>query len=147
MNLKDLLNDNLIEPFTGTASEIKQKIELARADIQTSKESVKGSSRSVEWAYDQAYNAMLQSGTALMYSMGYRVTKKSGQHHWATEQFLKSECSKIIPSDALIAFGDARNKRHTSVYDQTGTISKSQADYLIIQAEIFVDSIAQKLKL
>lgn len=147
MNLQDLLSEGLIEPFTSNVFQMRQKMEVAREDVITAKDSVKGTARSIEWAYDQAYNAMLQSGTALMYSMGYRAKTNTGKHHWAVEQFLKSECATAIPNDALIAFGDARNKRHRSIYEETGSISKSQAEYLIVQAEIFVTSIASKLKL
>lgn len=147
MNLEDLINDGLIEAFTSNDSEIKQKIKIAVEDVGAAKNSAKGTGRSIDWAYSQAYNAMLQSGTALMFSIGYRPLKKSGKHHWAVEQFLKSQCTKIIPPDALTAFAGAKLNRHESVYDQTGTISKSQAEYLIAQAEIFVSAVKSELKL
>lgn len=137
-SLQDLLSEGLIEPFTSTHEQIEQKIKIAEEDIKTAKISVTGDARSVEWAYTQAYNAILQSGTALMYSENYRPKKSTGKHHWTVEKYVKIEFSGRIPQDALDAFTTARQGRHMTVYEQTGTISRSQAQEIITKAEIFV---------
>ncbi len=147
MSLRDLIDNGLIEAYSSNPLEIKQKMEIAVEDIGASKNSIKDTGRSIDWAYNQAYNAMLQSGYAIMYIMGYRPIKTTGKHHWAVEQFLKSQCTKIIPPDALIAFGTARLNRHEASYDRTGVVSKSQAEYLLVQAEIFVNAVKNELKL
>ncbi|MDE1765973.1 MAG: HEPN domain-containing protein [Thaumarchaeota archaeon] len=146
MNLQDLVNDGLVEEHPGNPLETRQKMDIAVQDVETAKVSIQGTGRSIDWAYNQAYNAMLQAGYAVMYSMGYRPTK-SGKHHWAVEQFLKSECTGVIPPDALTAFGTARLNRHEASYDRTGVVSKSQAEYLIAQAEIFVNAVKNELQL
>ncbi len=147
MSLRDLINEGLIEVSQSTPLEIKQKMEIAKADIESAKTSIKGTQRDVEWAHTQAYNAMLQAGYAIMFSMGYRTIKKSGKHHWTVERFVKSQCTKTIPPDALNAFGGGRLGRHEASYDRIGVISKSQAENLLVQAEVFVKAVKKELNL
>lgn len=142
-----MLDEGLIEQFTSTPSQIKEKMEIAQADIVLAKaDVVNATGRAVDWVYTKAYNAMLQAGTALMYSRGFRPKRQSGSHHFAVERFLKSEFAQDI-ADVLNAFGVARSSRHATVYDQIGTISKSQAEYLIVQAESLVTSTRSILKI
>lgn len=139
MNLQDLLDKNLIEPFVSSSSQIKQKISLAEADMEAAKDTINNkNSRSVEWAYAQAYNVILQTGTALIYSRGHRPKKSTGSHHWAVELYLKSEFKDLIHRNVLTAFGNARQNRNEAVYDQVGLIGKTDAEGLIKDAESFL---------
>lgn len=136
MNLEDLLSKNIVEEFSSSSSQIQQKISLAEADIDAAKDTIIGKNkRSVEWAYAQAYNAMLQIGTALMYSRNYRPKKGTVSHHWAVESYLKSEFKGLIAKNVLAVFGKARQNRHEAVYDQVGLIGKTDAEGLITDTE------------
>lgn len=143
-----MLDEGLIEQFTSTPSQIREKMQIAQADLMLAKADITNAmGRAVDWVYTKAYNAMLQAGTALMYSRGFRPKRQSGSHHFAVEQFLKTEFAQDIAVKVLNAFGVARSSRHATVYDQIGTISKSQADYLIVQAESLVASAKVILKI
>lgn len=84
-SLQDLLDKELIEAFTST-TQIKEKMTIAQADVQLARSKISSASgRDVDWVYAQAYNSMLQAGTALMYSKGYHPKKQSGAHHFAVE--------------------------------------------------------------
>lgn len=143
-----MLDEGLIEKFTSTPSQIREKMQIAQADLILAKaDMTNATGRALDWVYAKAYNAMLQAGTALMYSRGFRPKRQSGSHHFAVEQFLKTEFVQDIAIEVLDAFGVARSNRHATVYDQIGTISKSQADYLIVQAESLIASAKAMLKI
>ena len=147
-SLQDLLDEGLVEEFTSTPLQIKEKMNIAQADVDLAKaDIVNATGRAVDWVYTKAYNAMLQAGTALMYSRGYRSKKRSGSHHFSVERFLKSEFDHDLSADVLNAFGVARSSRHATIYDEIGTISKSQAEYLIAQAESLIISAKLILKI
>ncbi len=80
-------------------------------------------------------NVLLQTGTALMYSHGYRPKRSSGSHHWTVEQYLKSEFKGLIPGNVLTAFGKARQNRNNAVYDQVGLIGRQDTVGLIGDAD------------
>ncbi len=55
MDLQKLLDENLIESFTASSDQIKQKISIAVADLDVARSSINGkNARSIEWAYAQA---------------------------------------------------------------------------------------------
>ena len=138
MSLKNLLNDGSIEKFTSNTSQIKDKMEIAEKDLEAAK--IIGSLKNTktdDTAYKSAYNAILQSCTALMYKKGYR-TKDRSKHHFTTVEFIKIVFSKQIPADAILAFENARSTRNTLQYDTAGIITNSNVMSLIKKATIFV---------
>ena len=64
MSYKALLAKNLIKPFKATNQQIRRQIELARRDLEAAKAMLGVNN---DWAYNIAYNAMLQSIRALMF--------------------------------------------------------------------------------
>jgi len=140
MNLKNLLNDGSIEEFQSNSDQIKDKINIAERDLAAAKKiGALNDSDTDDTAYNAAYNAMLQSSTALMYKNGYR-SKDRSKHHYTTIEFIKIVYSGKIPHDAILAFENARSTRNKLQYDTAGIITNSNVLFLIQKADIFVTS-------
>ena len=140
MNLRRLLQDDLVEQFTSNSNQISDKISLAEKELKAAKKiGALNDAVTDDAGYKAAYNAMLQASTALMYRSGYR-TKDRGRHHFATVEFIKSEYSGQIPQDAIVAFGAARSTRNTLQYDTAEIITNFDVISLTTRAEIFVNS-------
>lgn len=143
MNLRDLLSNGSVEEFSSSdPSQIKNETNIAINDVSSAKKML--GIGEWGWAHNAAYNAMLQSGRALMFAKGYRP--KGQGHHFAVVSFMHAVYSSKIPQDALRAFDKARFRRNESLYDRAGTISESQARNLVDKADIFVTSACKILK-
>ncbi|HRR40284.1 MAG TPA: hypothetical protein P5244_03510 [Syntrophales bacterium] len=75
MAYESLIKKGLIKSFDATQSQVSDSLRLAGRDIDTARE-VSNS----DWAYNIAYNAMLQAARALMFAEGYRPAGGEGQH-------------------------------------------------------------------
>lgn len=137
MSLGELLRRNKIEIYRISPEEINSKISIAEASLRSAKKTVQIDDPDVDdTTYKEAYNAILQAGYALMYSKGYRP--KPGSHHYAVEQFIKSEFSDDFPCAVLQIFGRARKTRNDLQYDSAGVISHEEVEDLIAKADAFV---------
>ena len=144
MNLDGLLSKGIIEEFKHSdLNQIRNEIGIAVNDISSSKRMLEIGEWG--WAHNAAYNAMLQSGRALMLSRGYRP--KAQGHHFAVVSFVRTVYSSKIPQDVLEAFDKARFRRNESLYDRAGTISESQARNLVVKADTFVTYACKILKI
>ena len=141
MNLSDLLGKGLVEKISSNPQQVKDEIEIAKRDVASAKNVLTID----EWevAHNLAYNAMLQSGTALMFSKGYRP--KGQEHHVAVIEFVQVVYTAKFEPEVLQAFEKARKRRAQSVYDKVGLISESQARYLVEKAEKFVNKALELL--
>jgi uncharacterized protein (UPF0332 family) len=77
MSYETLLRKRLIKSFNATKSQIDAQFELAERDYKTAKRML-GTSN--DWAFNIAYNAMLQATRALMFFEGFRPGSGEGQH-------------------------------------------------------------------
>jgi uncharacterized protein (UPF0332 family) len=142
LNLSDLLNQGLLEKFTSSPAQIKDTIEIAKRDLASSKKQL--SISEWDWAVIIGFNAMLQAGTALMLSKGYRA--KGQEHHLAVVEFIKVVYGAKFDSDVLDAFDKARKRRAQSVYDMVGLVSEGQARFFVQKTESFVNKTLEILK-
>jgi uncharacterized protein (UPF0332 family) len=114
----------------------KKKVEdaalHAHRDLKTARAVL---STDYDWAYTIAYNAVLQAGRALMFSKGYRPEGNS--QHISVVKFAGLFLNK---NDAVI-FDRMRRKRNSSVYESSGTVTETEAEYAISQSEILVQKI------
>ena len=79
MNLDDLLSKCNVEKFESADDvQIGNEIEIAISDVSSAKKML--TIGEWGWAHNAAYNAMLQSGRALMLAKGYRP--KAYGHHY-----------------------------------------------------------------
>lgn len=146
MSLRDLLKTGQIEEYKSDPEQIKNEMELARQDLAAAKKMLSLQSEELwGWAHNAAYNAMLQAGRALMYSMNYRP--RGQDQHASVIALVLDVYGKKFPPEVLQAFNKARIRRHESVYDRAGSISPSQAKNLVEKAELFVPAATKLLGL
>ncbi len=135
MNLSDLLNKGLVEKFQSDSTQVTNEMKIANKDLISAKKML--TIQEWGWAHNAAYNAMLQTGRALMFSKGYRP--KSSEHHMAVISFTEAVYSTKFPSEILQAFDRARSRRNESMYDRVDSISENQGKNLVDKAEVFVN--------
>ncbi len=134
--IEDLERDGLIKRLPVDQKKVHAAIALAHRDIKTSQTILSGD---YDWAYTIAYNAILQAGRALMFSKGYRPD--GANQHISVVKFAELYLEK---EDAII-FDRMRRKRHSSVYDTAGSISETEAEFAVSQAEILIRRIENLL--
>lgn len=139
MSLSDLQNQGLIKPIKVSTSQVRARLVLAQRDIATARKLL-GSDP--DWAFSIAYNAVLQSATALMFSKGYRPTAREG-HHVATVRFAEVALGKEL--DDIAIFDKMRQKRHRIIYDVAGAVSLQEAKAAFRFAINFVERITKVL--
>ena len=141
MDLSRLLQNNKIERYQSSQAEIDSKIDIADANLRSCKQIVPMNHPDVDdTAYKEAYNAILQAATALMYSSGYKVRDR-GSHHLITQQFIKAEYAKAFEVDIINILGHARQTRNTLQYGVSRAISHSDVEDLISKADRFVETV------
>jgi uncharacterized protein (UPF0332 family) len=69
MPYERLLKERRIQPYTAKPVEVRQLLDVANRDIATAKKNLEDAT---DWAYNIAYNAVLQASRALMLHEGYR---------------------------------------------------------------------------
>ena len=143
MSLSELLRSGLIEKFESDEDQIRNEAEIARSDLASAKEILRIGDW--KWAYNAAYNAMLQAGRGLMFSKGYRP--RGQEHHVAVVSFVQAVYASNFPPDVLETFERARRRRSDATYDRPGTISESQARTVVEKAEIFVNTALEFLRM
>lgn len=113
------------------ARKVRDALLLAKRDITTAKNILH---QDADWAFNIAYNAILQTLRAFMFSKGYRPD--GSNQHVSVVRFAEL----YFDRDVVIIFDRMRRKRHASIYDTAGTISSNEAKTAITTAEeIFKD--------
>lgn len=96
-----------------------------------------------EACLQQAYEAMLKASLGFMFSHGFRARSQPG-HHIAIIEFVRTRVDKKH-TGLLTVFDRLRRKRNMALYDDTGFVSRHDAeqaleaatDYLgVLRAEI-----------
>jgi len=108
-------------------------MEIADRDLASAKRNFREQDN--EWAYNIAYNAMLQAGTSLMHTQGYRPDGR--EHHYSVELFL----SYFLERKDIDIFSKMRKQRHKSIYERVGTISHTDAESALVRAESIINKI------
>ena len=142
MSLSELLRSGLIEKFESDSAQIRNEAEIARTDLASAKR-ILGIGE-WKWAYNVAYNAMLQAGRGLMFSKGYMP--RGQEHHLAVVSFVQAVYASKFTPEVLQTFERARRRRSDATYDRPGTISESQARVVVEKAEIFVNTALELLR-
>jgi uncharacterized protein (UPF0332 family) len=139
MPYDDLLREKRIQTYRATPAEIKSLLAIAERDLRTAARNAK---EDPDWAYTIAYNGILQSARALMFSAGYRPR---GMEHHATVVRSTEEYLGEKSLDRVAFFDRMRRTRNRSVYEMGGIISKREAREAIAFARKFVDLIRKHL--
>jgi len=136
MTLDQLEKEGFIKKLPVDARKVRDALLLAQRDITTAKNLLYQDS---DWAFNIAYNAILQTLRALMFSKGYRPD--GSNQHISVVRFAEL----YIDRDVVIIFDRMRRKRHSSIYDTAGTISSNEAKTAIKTAEEIFNYIQERI--
>jgi uncharacterized protein (UPF0332 family) len=89
-----------------------------------------------------AYNAVLQSARAYMYTQGYRPAAEQG--HKNTFAFMRAALGDELAS-TIGYFDRMRKKRNQAIYDVAGLITEREAKAILKNAVKFVGTVKKKI--
>lgn len=135
--LSKLEEEGLIKKLPPDPQRVKNSLDLAHRDVDTATRMLKNEDN--DWAFNIAYNSMLQSVRALMFHMGYRPSSKNS--HIAVVRFTEI----VLMDDYSVLLDRIRRKRHRSVYDIAGTISNSEAQFVVEMALKLIQRVESEL--
>jgi uncharacterized protein (UPF0332 family) len=92
-----------------------------------------------EACLQQTYEAMLKASLGFMFSHGFRARSQPG-HHIAIIDFVRSRIDKKH-AGLLIVFDRLRRKRNTALYDDTGFVSRHDAEQALESAGDYLNVI------
>lgn len=92
-----------------------------------------------EACLQQAYEAMLKASLGFMFSHGFRARSRPG-HHIAIIEFVRSRIDKKH-AGLLTVFDRLRRKRNMTLYDDTGFVSRHDAEQALESARDFISVI------
>jgi len=92
-----------------------------------------------EACLQQANEAMLKASLGFMFSHGFRARSQPG-HHIAIIEFVRSRLDKKH-AGLLIVFDRLRRKRNMALYDDTGFVSRHDAEQALESARDFISVI------
>lgn len=97
-----------------------------------------------EACLQQAYEAMLKASLGFMFSHGVRPGSQPG-HHIAIIDFAGAHLDKKH-SGLLVVFDRLRRKRNLAIYDDSGFVSRRDAEQALEAAKKFLDVIRADVK-
>ncbi|MGB7846167.1 MAG: HEPN domain-containing protein [Candidatus Acidiferrum sp.] len=97
-----------------------------------------------EACLQQAYEAMLKASLGFMFSHGFRARSQPG-HHIAIIEFVRARIDKKH-SSLLTMFDRLRRKRNMALYDDTGFVSRHDAEQALESARHLIEVIRADVK-
>jgi uncharacterized protein (UPF0332 family) len=140
MDLSALQKEGKIRKISPDITQAKECLAVARRDIKVAKSLLETDS---DWAFAAAYNAMLQSARAMMFSDGYSPIGEN-QHKTAVDYADVKLGAKY--REKIELFDDMRKKRHKLIYEKAGAISGFEARHAVETAEEFIKKVEMKIK-
>lgn len=89
-----------------------------------------------EACLQQAYEAMLKASLGFMFSHGYRARSQPG-HHIAIIEFVRARIDKKY-ANLMIVFDRLRRKRNMALYDDSGFVSRRDAEQALESADEYL---------
>ncbi len=137
---ESLFKEGLIKKCPIDNKAVENLIKRAYIDLKTAKRNLH---EDEECAYNYAYNAILRSGLALMFSDGFRPEIKN--KHLTVVKFASSvlgnEFKKVINN-----YDFMRRKRHRFIYEPAIPCSRKEAENALKTAKKFVDIISKLIR-
>ncbi len=140
MKISDLEREGLVRKIPVDKRRVLECLDIAERDLKTA---ISLSNDNPDWAYSIAYNSMLQSARALMFSFGFRPHGQA--KHISAVRFAEAALGKKA-KDIIMILDRMRRKRHRVVYDTSGLISQLEANKATTNAEKFIKMIKEDLK-
>ena len=137
---ENLIKEGLIKKGPIDRKAILNLLKRAYIDLKTAKRNL---DEDEECAFNYAYNAMLRSGLALMFSEGFRPDIKD--KHLTVVRFV----SLILGDEFKSLINDydfMRKKRNRFIYEPDIPCSMKEAKDALKTAEEFVDKISELIK-
>jgi uncharacterized protein (UPF0332 family) len=139
VQIDDLLRKRKIYRHRASREEIERTLQLADRDLRMARFIM---AEDWDWAFSIAYNAVLQSARAYMYSRGFRPAAEQG--HKNTFAFMRAALGSDFAS--LIGYFDRmRTKRNQAIYDVAGLITEKEARSILKNAAGFVETVKAQL--
>lgn len=135
MNFDELLKKKLIEEYQVENEEIEAILESAKSDLKTAQALL---NTDICWAFNIAYNSILETGLALMYRKGFRPTGEA--KHVSVILFLRKILGKDY-EDKVNRFNQMRRKRNKAVYGIMRDVTEYEAKDSVRFAGEFADEI------
>lgn len=135
MPFEYLLKQRAVEPVEVSRREIIEHLRVARHDVTISS-SVASIDR--DWAFNIAYNGILQTSIAYMNFLGYRPRGEG--KHMNVFRFMK-EALPDAQKDYVDKLQKMRQKRNRAVYETRGIVSQKEIDYICDFARSYFDEI------
>ena len=139
MKIEELLKKRRIHRHRASPEEIERLLELSDRDIRMARLTM---AEDWDWAFSIAYNAVLQSARAYMYSQGYRPAAEQG--HKNTFAFMRAALGDELAS-TIGYFDRMRKKRNQAIYDVAGLITEKEAKAILRNAIKFVGTVKKKI--
>ena len=139
MKIDELLKKRRIRRHRASSEEIGRLLELADRDIRMARLTM---AEDWDWAFSIAYNAVLQSARAYIYSRGFRPAAEQG--HKNTFAFMRAALGKDLAS-TIGYFDRMRKKRNQAIYDVAGLITEKEARAILKNAVKFVNVIKKRI--
>lgn len=130
MSLKELLRAGRLEDHKTSKDEILNLFMIIERDIADA--SIK--ELSADRRFATAYNAVLQSATAILHYKGYRPV--GAGHHSTTFTALREILGREYRG-LVDYFDSCRSKRNITDYDYAGAVSDTEAEELLKEAKKF----------
>ncbi|MCK4358048.1 MAG: HEPN domain-containing protein [Candidatus Cloacimonetes bacterium] len=137
---ESLLKEDFIKKCPIDYKAIKNLIKRAYIDLKTAKRNLDDDE---ECSYNYAYNAMLHSGLALMFSQGFRPEIKN--KHLTIVKFASSVLGNKFKR-VINNYDFMRRKRHRFIYEPDIPCSRKEAEDALRTAKEFVDIISKSIK-
>jgi len=139
MKIDELLKKRRIRRHSASPEEIESLLELADRDIRMARLTM---AEDWDWAFSIAYNAVLQSARAYMYSRGFRPVAEQG--HKNTFAFMRAALGEEFAS-TIGYFDRMRKKRNQVMYDIAGLITEKEARSILKNAVEFVGIVKKRI--
>ena len=137
---ENLLRQGLIKKCLLDWKSINNLIKRAYTDLKTAKRNIDDDQ---ECTYNYAYNAMLRSGLALMFSEAFRPEIKD--KHLTIVKFASSALGNKFKK-VINDYDFMRRKRHRFIYEPDIPCSRKEAEDALRTAGEFIDIIGKLIK-
>lgn len=137
---ENLLKQGLVKKCPVDWKAINNLTKRAYTDLKTAKRNIDDDE---ECAYNYAYNAMLRSGLALMFSEGFRPEIK--EKHLTIVKFTSSILGKKFKK-VINDYDFMRRKRHRFIYEPNIPCSRKEAKDALKTAKELVDIISKLIR-
>jgi len=139
MQFDHLLRQRRIYQHRPSKEEVERLLQLAERDLRMARLTM---AEDWDWGFSIAYNAVLQSARAYMYSRGFRPA--TGQGHKNTFAFVRVALGDEF-SSVIGYFDRMRTKRNQAIYDVAGLITEKEAMSILKHAVDFVATIKDRI--